>query len=78
MNFYAPYRKFKARVGEYTFYFPQGKLFIDDKAKIKALKKIPEEMGQIRDQDGNVVNRRTIKRTKKKGVPDAGDRQTKA
>lgn len=76
MRFYAPYRKFRAVVDNHTFYFINGRLDTDDRNVIVAIKKIPEKMGEIKDQNGKVVNHRKVKSIKK-GDTNVKNRQRK-
>lgn len=57
-KFYAPYKKFRTVVDGITLLFPQGSRFVpdDNEREIAAIKKIPIELGEIKDAAGEVVN----------------------
>ena len=74
-KFFAPYKKFRARVDGLVLYFPRGSRFVqdDNQREIDAIKRIPIALGEIKDADGNVVNLPQEDTLENKTVPELRD-----
>ena len=57
-KFIAPYKKFRVVVDGINLLFPFGSRIVDDDnlAELAAIKKIPIELGEIKNAAGEVVN----------------------